>query len=62
MRKRIKMLTPAVGPDYSASPGDVIELPAEEADRFVNAGYAEYEEEVIEATDPMIGVRKAKKR
>lgn len=62
MLKRVKLLTPVVGPNYSASPGDSIELPADEADRFVASGYAEYEEEVNEATDPMIGARKAKKR
>ena len=51
---RILMISRVAGPDYRASPGDIIDLPEDVARRLVIGGFAEPMEEEVEtaAIDP----------
>ena len=39
--KKVKMLTSIAGPTWSAKPGDVLEMEAKQAERYIEGGLAE---------------------
>lgn len=49
---RVKMLTKAAGPHWSANPADELDLPLEIAAQLVSGGYAERVEEAAPKPEP----------